>query len=79
MITPTSIVSGSSDKTKYLVGKDALYGVSSIDFNTNEHFNIGERVCRWTATLRELILGSIARVRYSLLWNYVVKWSTNYH
>ena len=50
MITPTSIVSGSSDKTKYLVGKDALYGVSSIDFNTNEHFNIGERVCRWTAT-----------------------------
>ena len=50
MITPTSIVSGSSDKTKYLVGKDALYSVSSIDFTANDHFNIGERVCRWTAT-----------------------------
>ncbi|AOV61980.1 DNA methyltransferase [Synechococcus phage S-CAM7] len=50
LITPTSIVSGSSDKTKYLVGKDALYSVSSIDFTANEQFSIGERVCRWTAT-----------------------------
>ena len=49
LVTPTNAVTGSADKTKYLVGKDAPLAVNLVDFNVNHLFNVGQRVCRWRA------------------------------
>jgi len=49
LVTPTNAVTGSADKTKYLVGKDAPLAVNLVDFNVNHLFNVGQRVCRWSA------------------------------
>ena len=49
LVTPTNAVTGSADKTKYLVGKNAPLAVSLVDFSANELFDVGQRVCRWSA------------------------------
>lgn len=49
-VTPINVFTGSEAKTKHLLGKDALLSVDYIDLDVNNHFDIGQRVCRWRAT-----------------------------
>lgn len=48
-VTPTTIVNGGEQFTKIFLGNDAEYDLKSLDFDANNHFNVGIDICRWVA------------------------------
>ena len=49
LVTPSAIFTGSEDRTKYLVGRRSLFSVNKIDFTADQYFEVGDRLCRWSA------------------------------
>lgn len=48
-ITPTGIVSGSDKFTSLFLGKNAKYDLQSVNFDANNYFNVGIKICSWIA------------------------------
>ncbi len=49
IISPTTIVSGADTFTKGFLGKDRQYDLKDVDFSADDHFDVGTKICKWTA------------------------------